>query len=95
MRRDDAGNQIKGNQPFGTRAFFVLGTVDGKGDADAPENHFGFGAARLHDLGGLLGQPALVALVMVTDAGCRCIHLIKHWSAHWLDLQQGSRIELL
>ena len=68
VRRNDAGNQIKGNQAFGARAVFVFVTIDSKGDADPAKNHFSFSAACLHGLGALAGQPALVALVMRTHA---------------------------
>jgi hypothetical protein len=84
-------DQVEGDQALGARAVLVLGAVHGKGDADAAENHLGLGAARLHHGVGLLAQPALVALVVLTDAGSRGIHFIKHRSAHWLDLQQGLR----
>ena len=93
MRRNDAGNQVKRNQPLGTAIFIapdcVFDTVHGKGDSDPAENHFRLSPARLHPLGRLPGQPALIALVVRTDAGRRGIHLIKHRAAHGFDLRRG------
>ena len=81
---DDAGNQVKGNQAFGTGAVFVLFAIHGKGNADAPENHFGLSPAGLHSVCRLLGQPALVSLVMRAHAGGAGVHFVKHRSVHGL-----------
>ena len=39
--RNDARNQIEGDQPLGARAILVLGAIDGKGDADTAKDHLG------------------------------------------------------
>ena len=68
VRRDDAGNQVERNQalgaPVSSASVFVLGAINRKGDADAPENHFGFFTPCLHGSVGLTLQPVAVQLVM-------------------------------
>ena len=68
---DHAGDQIEGDQPLGTPlvcvCVFVLVTVNGKGDAHAPENHLGFFAPCRHGLWGLRLQPSGIGLVMLSD----------------------------
>jgi hypothetical protein len=55
--RNDAGNQVKGDQALGAGTVFVFGAVHREGDADAAEDHFGLFAPGLHDVLGLLRQP--------------------------------------
>ena len=52
--RDEARNDVEGNEPFGG----VLVAVDAKGDADPAEHEFGLGAARGEEFGRCLAEPA-------------------------------------
>ena len=92
---NDAGDQIKGNQAFAAGPVFILVAIHRKGDADTPKNHFGFGSAGLHRVGRLLGQPALVALVVGSHAGGAGVHFVKHRSAHGLISPANSTLFLL
>ena len=82
MGRNDARNQVEGDQAFGPRAVRVFFAVDREGDAHATKNHFGFFALRLHLGVALLRQPGAVILVMRPQTtlciGELGIHFIKH-----------------
>ena len=71
LARNDAGDEVKGDEALGAGAVFVLGAVDREGDAHAAEDHLGFFAPVSHQLGRLGLQPALVGTVVLADAG-RC-----------------------
>ncbi|MNT40131.1 hypothetical protein D3C72_1764250 [compost metagenome] len=89
VRRDDARDQVKRNQPLVACTALVLGAIDGKGDAHAPEDHLGFGPAGLHHVRGLFAQPLRVALVVFPHIAAskrqHGVHLIKflHERASW------------
>jgi hypothetical protein len=53
LGRNDAGNEVKGNQALGARAVFVFGAVHRKGDANAPKDHFGLFTPGRHHLFGV------------------------------------------
>ena len=93
--RDDAGNQVKGDQALGAGTVFVLVAIHGKGDADAPENHFGLRPAGLHGVCRLLGQPALVGLVMRAHTAGAGVHFVKHRSVHGLQSPAISTLILV
>jgi hypothetical protein len=77
VRRDHARDQVEGNQPLGALAVLVLGAVDGEGDADAAEDHLGLFAARHHDLRRLLGEPAVVAAIVLANRSAFPVHLVE------------------
>ena len=84
--RDDARNQVEGNQPLGSGAVLVLRAVHGEGDADAAKDHLGLGAAVPHQVVRLLAQPALVAAVVLTDLFAFGQHFVEaglHASGSW------------
>ena len=87
MRGNDPGNQVKRDQSLSSRAVFVFFTVHREGDTNAPENHLGFFAPRLHANQGLTGKPALVNLIVLAHSAGAGIHLIKHRSAHAWNLR--------
>ena len=68
LARNDAGDEVKGDQALGAGAVFILGAVDREGDAHAAEDHFRFFAPVAHQVRGLGLQPALVGAVVLADA---------------------------
>jgi len=78
---DDAGDQVERDQALVARATLILGAIDGKGDAHAPEDHLGLGPAGLHHVRGLLAQPMGVALVVLPHVAAvkrqHGVHLVK------------------
>ena len=97
VRRNDARNQIEGNQALGARAVFVLGAVDRKRNAHAAENHFGFCSARLHRALWLPRQPLRIALVMCAHGTSlhrkRFVHFVKPVHKECLLRQQNSKLQ--
>ena len=91
MRRNDAGDQVKGNQSLGASTVFVLGTINGESDADPPKNHLGLFPPCLHGLRRLARQPVSVALVMFAHAVGGRVHFVKHRSAHGQYLRLHAR----
>ena len=81
VRRDDARNQVKGDQALGACTVFVLGAIDRKGDADAAEDHLCFFTPGFHHLGRLSCQPTLIRLVVGSHGAARDgqtgVHLVK------------------
>ena len=75
--RDDARNQVEGDQALGAVAVLVLRAVDREGDADAAEDDFRFLAAGAHHLGRLLREPVVVATVMFADGVAALPHLVE------------------
>ena len=73
---NDARDHVERNQPLGAGAVFVLGAVDGEGDADAAKHQFGLVATRLHRRGLLGVEPAAVfAVVRPYPRGA--VHLVE------------------
>ena len=81
MGRNDAGNQVEGDQTLGTCAAFVLVAIDRKGDAHAAEHNFCLGTAGAQILLRLLAQPLRIVQIVVshgaTFGGRVQIHLIE------------------
>ena len=83
--RNDAGNQVKRNQPLGARAVFVLFSVHRKGNSHAAKDHFCFFAPFGHHVTGLARQPGVIDFVMVANllalseklVGQLGVHLVK------------------
>ena len=66
----------------------VLGTVDREGDADPAEDDFGLLAPRPHHLRRLLGEPAVVAAVVLAHRAVRGPHLVESG----LHAAEGSKV---
>ncbi|KAF1032689.1 MAG: hypothetical protein GAK34_03600 [Delftia tsuruhatensis] len=81
MGRDDARNQVKGNEALGAGATFILVAVDGERDAYAPEDDLGLGAARSQRLFGLARKPLRIVLVVQAHIAAverrHRVHLVK------------------
>ena len=73
---DDARDHVERDQPFGAGAVFILGAVDGEGDADAAEHHLGLFSARLHQSTLLFVEPLPVCAVVRSHAA-RGVHLVE------------------
>ena len=69
VRRNDARDQVKGDQALGAGAVFVLGAVDREGDTHAAEDHLRLLAAGQHHRFGLARQPLGIGLVVGADVG--------------------------
>jgi hypothetical protein len=83
MRRNDARNDVEGDQAFGAR----IVAVDSERDADTAEAQVGFGTLAGHAVGGLLFKPAAeLAVVFARAAGIG--HFIEkawHRRSPWSD----------
>ena len=86
VRGNDAGNQVKRNQPLGASARLVLFTIDGKGNAHASKDHFGLFAPFGHHVARLARQPGVVDFVVVSDLLTVREELIRQAGVHLVKL---------
>ena len=86
VRRDDARDQVKRDQPFRARAILVLLAIDSKGDAHAAKNHLGFLAPARHHVAGLACQPFVIDLVLVANLLALSKELVGQLGIHLVEL---------
>ena len=83
---NDAGDQVKRNQPLGAGSSFVLLSIDSKGDTDPAEDHLGLFPPLGHHVAGLARQPFVVDLVMVPDLLALGKELVRQTGVHLVEL---------
>jgi hypothetical protein len=83
--RDDARNQVERNQPLIAGAVFVLGAVNGEGNADTAKNQLGLFAPLGHHVTGLARQPFVVDFVVVPYLFAAREELVRHGGVHLVE----------
>ena len=87
-RRDDARNDVEGNQPFLSGLF----AIHREGDADAMEGQVGLGSLAGDTLGRCRLQPLVVSRVMSTDAVVGVHHFVIEVPALRVAVEARARI---